>query len=83
MIAEAHEPSTSESQNAIGLASEWEGDCDRDLRTQLPKTQLKMDGGHENAPRGWQADMGRDRALANAAGEKRIARMGEPERGSP
>jgi len=42
-----------------------------------------VSGGQEDAPRGWQADTGRDRALANAAGDDRIARMGEPERGSP
>ena len=32
-----------------------------------------MDGGQENAPRGWQADSGRDRALANAAGEPTLS----------
>jgi hypothetical protein len=32
-----------------------------------------MDGGQEDAPRGWQADTGRDRALANAAGDQNIA----------
>jgi hypothetical protein len=47
------------------------------------RRRLEMSGGHENAPRGWRADTGRDRALANAAGERRIARKGEPERGSP
>jgi len=36
-----------------------------------------MSGGQENAPRGWQADTGRDRTLANAAGDQNIAQKSD------
>lgn len=42
-----------------------------------------MGGGQENAPCGVEANTRLDRALANAAGDERIALIGASERGSP